>query len=550
MRAAGDDTPRLPKDPAALRTLLLETLARCDTLSAELGNVASERDALAARNERLQHLLLKLQRRRFGRKSEQLPEDQLLFAFEEIEATLAANEAEGAKQSPALRDSRAKRRRAGRGRLPAHLPRVEVVLAPEATACPCCQGPLVEIGVDAGERLDVIPARFRVVVTKRPKLACRACSGVVLQAPAPARLIEGGMPTEATVAHVLVSRYADHLPLYRQAQILARQGIEIGRDTLASWVGRAAGPAPADGRLGHRVGQPVPPGREHPPLPVAPARDLLVVSREQHVGHLPAAVLGRPGVVRVLRIAPQRGAEGLLHGRVRVSEGARQLAQDGIGDHHRRQLAARQHVAADAQGVRGEVLDDPLVEALVAPAQEGLAAAHGGAPQPQAHMARDADAAGMGDAHAVEQEHVRRRLQLFEGFLQHRPLAKAQQAGHIGKGRRTPGQHRLDGQEARIGDDHDSGLGLLVLHAHVDPRHEADPVEVDGPVGDHLRSQLLLERDGLGGGEVPGMAAADLHGAGFEGDARLNAPGPGTIRPTRGRPGPRRRPLWPSLCGA
>jgi transposase len=99
---------------------------------------------------------------------------------------------------------------------------------------------LVEIGVDAAERLDVIPAQFRVIVTKRPKLACRACAGVVLQAPAPARLIEGGMPTEATVAHVLVSRYADHLPLYRQAQILARQGIGIGREVLASWVGTAA----------------------------------------------------------------------------------------------------------------------------------------------------------------------------------------------------------------------------------------------------------------------------------------------------------------------
>jgi transposase len=115
-----------------------------------------------------------------------------------------------------------------------------VVLAPEATACPCCQGPLVEIGVDAAERIDVIPAQFRVVVTKRPKLACRACPGVVLQEPAPARLIEGGMPTEATVAHVLVSRYADHLPLYRQSQILARQGIEIGREVLADWAGTAA----------------------------------------------------------------------------------------------------------------------------------------------------------------------------------------------------------------------------------------------------------------------------------------------------------------------
>jgi transposase len=240
MRAAGDDTPTLPEAPAALRALLLETLAKCDTLSAELGSIVAERDALATQNERLQHLLLKLKRRQFGRKSEQLPEDQLLFAFEEIEATLAASAAEAGKQSPAQREQQSKRRRAGRGRLPAHLPRVEVILAPEAAACPCCQGPLVEIGADAAERLDVIPAQFRVLVTKRPKLACRACAGVVLQAPAPARLIEGGMPTEATVAHVLVSRYADHLPLYRQAQILARQGIEIGREILADWIGTAA----------------------------------------------------------------------------------------------------------------------------------------------------------------------------------------------------------------------------------------------------------------------------------------------------------------------
>lgn len=233
MRAAETDTPRLPDDPAALRALLLTTLARLDTLSAE-------RDALAGQNERLQHLLLKLRRLQFGRKSEQLPEAQLLFAFEEIEATLAGNGAQAAKQSPALAEAQAKRRRAGRGRLPAHLPRIEVVLAPEASACPCCRAALVEIGTDTAERLDVIPAQFRVIVTKRPKLACRACTGVVLQAKAPPRLIEGGVPTEATVAHVLVSRYADHLPLYRQSQILARQGIEIGREVLADWAGTAA----------------------------------------------------------------------------------------------------------------------------------------------------------------------------------------------------------------------------------------------------------------------------------------------------------------------
>lgn len=233
MRAADDDTPSLPDDPAALRALLLETRALVETL-------AAERDALASRNERLHHLLLKLKRRQFGAKSERLPEEQLLFAFEEIEATLAGNAAEAGKVSPTLRENQARRRREGRGRLPAHLPRIEEVLAPEATACPCCQGPLVEIGVDAAERLDVIPAQFRVLVTKRPKLACRACPGVVLQAATPARLVEGGVPTEATVAHVMVSRYADHLPLYRQAQILARQGIAIGREVLADWTGTGA----------------------------------------------------------------------------------------------------------------------------------------------------------------------------------------------------------------------------------------------------------------------------------------------------------------------
>lgn len=111
MRAADDDTPTLPDDAAALRALLLETRALVDTLVAE-------RDALASQNERLQHLLLKLKRRQFGQKSERLPEEQLLFAFEEIEATLAENAAVAGKVSAALRDNQAKRRREGRGRLP------------------------------------------------------------------------------------------------------------------------------------------------------------------------------------------------------------------------------------------------------------------------------------------------------------------------------------------------------------------------------------------------------------------------------------------------
>ncbi len=96
------------------------------------------------------------------------------------------------------------------------------------------------MGEDVSERLDIVPAQFRVIMTRRPKYACRACEEVVVQAPAPARLVEGGIPTEATVAHILVSKYADHLPLYRQAQIYARQGVNLDRSTLADWVGKAA----------------------------------------------------------------------------------------------------------------------------------------------------------------------------------------------------------------------------------------------------------------------------------------------------------------------
>src|SRR5260370_24885663 len=106
------------------------------------------------------------------------------------------------------------------------------------------------IGEDSSDRLDVMPAQCRWLVTKGRKLASRACTGIVVQAPAPARLIEGGIPTEALVAHVLVARYADHLPLYRQAQIMQRQGVILERSTLSFWMGYAAAEvAPVVARL-------------------------------------------------------------------------------------------------------------------------------------------------------------------------------------------------------------------------------------------------------------------------------------------------------------
>ena len=207
----------LPDDPSALKAMLL-----------------SER----VQNDRLRQIIKELQRHRFGRRAESLPEDQMLLALEDVEQVQAAADARQTDQSPTA--ERAATRRINRGSLPAHLPRIETVIDIADKNCPCCKGPLHRIGEDVSERLDIVPAQFRVLVVRRPRYACRACEDGVMQAPAPARLIEGGLPADATVAYVLVSKYADHLPLYRQAQIIARQGLDLDRSTLADWVGRAA----------------------------------------------------------------------------------------------------------------------------------------------------------------------------------------------------------------------------------------------------------------------------------------------------------------------
>ena len=257
MPATPEPLPHLPETADALRALLLAAWAERDGIVADRDNaaaerdrIAAERDALVLQNDWLRHLLLKLKRMQFGAKSERLPEEQLQLGLEDLEQAIAQGDAKAERGDPALKQARAAKRRTNRGALPAHLPRIEVTLEPEDTACPCCRGAMAVIGHDSSERLDVIPAQFRVVVTRRPKLACRACEGVVVQAPAPARLIEGGLPTEALVASVLVARYADHLPLYRQAQMMARQGVELDRSTLAFWVGYAAAEiAPVAARL-------------------------------------------------------------------------------------------------------------------------------------------------------------------------------------------------------------------------------------------------------------------------------------------------------------
>ncbi len=216
----------LPEDVDALRALVLEQARELDALKGFKVEV-----------ERLKAIIDALQRHRFGRRSEQLDPDQLQLALEEVETAMA--EAEHARDK-ASRTPADRPRRTNRGSLPAHLERVEQIVDVESKACPCCGGALHQIGEDVAERLDVVPTTFRVLVTRRPRYGCRSCESAILQTPAPARIIEGGIPTEALIAHVLVSKYADHLPLYRQAQIYARQGIELDRSTLADWVGRAA----------------------------------------------------------------------------------------------------------------------------------------------------------------------------------------------------------------------------------------------------------------------------------------------------------------------
>ena len=220
----------LPDDIDALKAIVMASQAKM-----------SEQDGIIERKEgriiRLEKLLADFKRALYGAKSEKGHPDQYHLALEDIEAAIAIVHAEDEAIDPP-KTAGATKPSKGRGVLPKHLPRIEEIIAPDVT-CGCGARRHI-IGEDVSERLDIVPAQFRVIVTRRPKYACRSCEAGVVQAPAKSRLIEGGMPTEATIASVIVSKYADHLPLYRQSQIYARQGVDIDRSTLAFWVGKAA----------------------------------------------------------------------------------------------------------------------------------------------------------------------------------------------------------------------------------------------------------------------------------------------------------------------
>jgi transposase len=221
----GITPPTLPDldalDPAALKALIL-----------------AQHDVLVSRGteiENLKLLILKLQRMRFGRSSEKLDHQ-----IEQLELRLEDLEAEQTETAPPPHSAPSQaprtRRKPARRPLPDNLPRETQTHEPNHTACPECGGALHKLGEDVSEILEFVPARFKVIRIVRPKLSCAHCEHIV-QAPAPSRPIDRGMAGPGLLTHVLVSKFAHHLPLYRQSEIYERAGIDLDRSTLADWVG-------------------------------------------------------------------------------------------------------------------------------------------------------------------------------------------------------------------------------------------------------------------------------------------------------------------------
>ncbi len=213
-----DEAVPLPEDLSDLKALARLLLA--------------EVKAQAVLIEKLRHQLAGLRTHRFGTSSETAEQLHLALETSEVAAAIMG-------QLRLLEDDgAAEPDRPRRRPLPDHIPRMPVEIAPGEDACARCGGHLRRLGEDVTEELEYVPGRFVVNQIVRPRLACSGCERFV-QAPLPSRPIERGRPGPGLLAHVLVARYADHLPLYRQSQIFEREGIDLDRSTLADWVGRS-----------------------------------------------------------------------------------------------------------------------------------------------------------------------------------------------------------------------------------------------------------------------------------------------------------------------
>ena len=203
--------------------------------------ILAQHEQLISREREIEHLkllLVKLHRMQFGRKSEKLQRqiEQLELRLEELESNRSEQETQPSEPASVPASATPAAAKPTRRTLPDHLPRETRRHEPTETVCPQCQGELRKLGEDISEMLEYVPASFRVIRHVRTKLSCTKCDCIV-QAEAPSRPIERGLAGPGLLAHVLVSKYCDHLPLYRQSEIYARQGVELERSTLADWVG-------------------------------------------------------------------------------------------------------------------------------------------------------------------------------------------------------------------------------------------------------------------------------------------------------------------------
>jgi len=225
---------QLPDDIEALKRLVIEREERIEEQCIEVE--AKRIEVIEARLliEKLKLQIARFKRIQFGRKSERHDERvaQLELIVEELEADLRSVEETA---QPAQADGVPAKDKPARRPLPEHLPRTIQEHAP-ACGCPNCGAALRRIGEDVSEQLEFIPEHFKVIRTVRPKMSCPKCSTVV-QAPMPSRPIPKGIAGPGLLAHVAVSKFVDHLPLYRQSEIYARQGIDLDRSTMAGWIG-------------------------------------------------------------------------------------------------------------------------------------------------------------------------------------------------------------------------------------------------------------------------------------------------------------------------
>ncbi|WP_455231350.1 IS66 family transposase [Geopseudomonas aromaticivorans] len=220
--------------PEQLRALAAQLTERVASLDQQVSSLDQQVQYHKTRNEQLAHEIAILKRHKFARRSEQLSPDQISLLDDLLDTDIAAIEAELKALSPAPIAAEP-RQQPKRAALPPQFPRTLIHHEPDTTQCACgCQ--LKRIGEDVSEKLDYTPGVFTVERHIRGKWVCAQCE-TLIQAPVPAQVIDKGIPTAGLLAQVMVAKYADHLPLYRQEKIFARAGLAIPRSTLAQWVG-------------------------------------------------------------------------------------------------------------------------------------------------------------------------------------------------------------------------------------------------------------------------------------------------------------------------